>query len=282
MLLHIEYDSNHGTSQGIWTRFYLQMVDLGELAIGKNDFDNRTSVYLEKVIPDLTNLYDIYNKIISTIDDYKTGVENGKYYKINEKGHSSFYRLAEVEIYNLTKDFIIRSKILVVNFMKCGFADERNFKLADFFFCNEIKFIEKKKLYLKKSYGKYSPLLNLIEKAKTEFLNQLNEIRGAIEHDLFSLPKFSLHKNNNSATISEPDLQDQILSIKLKFFYEKILDFVEKMMCYYFGINGEIEKGGFLQFHVDDIFDYSEMRWKYTFALGGTPWSFTSRKCLYD
>jgi hypothetical protein len=54
------------------------------------------------------------------------------------------------------------------------------------------------------------------------------------------------------------------------------------MMVYYLGINGELSKNGFLQLHVDNVFDYPEMRWKYTFALGGTPWSFTSKRCMYD
>ncbi|RTL56142.1 MAG: hypothetical protein EKK37_16820 [Sphingobacteriales bacterium] len=255
---------------------------LGELAVGKDEFEKRTKLYFDKVIPDLTNLYDIYHKLIATINDYKVGVENGKYFKVDERGHSSLDRLNEVTIRNLTKDFIIRAKILQVNFFKCGFADEDNFKLTNFFTFEKNKLAERKKLYLKKSDGKYLPLINLIEKANDNFLKQLTDLRGAIEHDLFSLEKFQLNRKDNIATISEPDLEGQLLSTKLKFFYENSLEFIEKMMVYYFGVNGEVNKNGFLQLYVDDVFDYSEMRWKYTFALGGTPWSFTSKKCLYD
>lgn len=281
MLLHIEYDSNHGTSQGIWPRFYLQMVDLGELAIGQ-EFHDRIKVYFEKVIPDLTNLYDIYHKLCNTITEYKEGVKNGKYFKVDNRGHSSFDRLSEVEIYNQTKDFIIRTKIVIVNFIKSGFADENSFKLSDFFFCPLAKLQEKKNQYLKSADCKYVPLIKLIEKANKEFLTQLNEIRGSIEHDLFSLAKFSLVREGSTATITEPNLQDLLLSEKLTFYYDKTLEFIEKLMVYYIGINGEINKNGFLELHVDEVHDYAEMKYKYTFSLAGTPWSLTSKKCNYD
>lgn len=281
MLLHIEYDSNHGTSQGIWPRFYLQMIDLGELAIGQ-EFHERIKIYFEKVIPDLTNLYDIYHNLCKTITDYKAGVQNGQHFKIDNRGHSSFDRLSEVEIYNQTKDFIIRTKIAIVNFIKCGFANETNFNLSDFFFCPITKLQEKKNQYLKSTDGKYLPLINLIERANTDFLSQLNEIRGSIEHELFSLAKFKLIREDTIATVTEPILQDMMLSEKLSFYYERTLEFIEKTMVYYIGINGEISKNGFLQLHVDDVHDYAKMNYKYTFSLAGTPWSLTSKRCSYD
>jgi hypothetical protein len=72
------------------------MSDLAELSIGKTEFDRRTELYLEKVIPDLTNLYDVFYKLRTLIADYKEGVANGKYFNVNERGHSSFKRLNEV------------------------------------------------------------------------------------------------------------------------------------------------------------------------------------------
>lgn len=283
MFLHIEYDSNHGTEQGIWTRFYLQIFDLAELAIGKTEFEKRTGLYLEKVIPDLTNLYDVFLKLRTLIGDYKEGVRNGKYFTVNERGHSSFNRLNEVEIYNLTKDFLIRCKIAIVNFVKSGFTDENDFKLSEYFFCSSTKFKDKKQQYSKTSDGRYLPLLNLIENANNDFLEQLNDIRGAIEHDLFSLPKFILHRDKpNSPWLEEPVLQGQVLSDKLSFYYEKSLEFIEKIMVYYIGINGERNLKGFLELHVDNEFDFPNMKYKYRFSLGGTPWSLTSKKCLYD
>jgi hypothetical protein len=259
------------------------MSDLAELAIGKTDFDRRTELYLEKVIPDLTNLYDVFYKLRTLIAGYKEGVANGRYFNVNERGHSSFNRLNEVEIYNLTKDFLIRCKIAIVNFVKSGFTDENDFKLADYFFCNSTKFKDKKQQHSRASGGKYLPLLNLIENANVEFLTQLNDIRGAIEHDLFSLPKFILHRDEPSSPwLEEPLLQDRLLSDKLSFYYEKSLEFIEKMMAYFIGINGERNLNGFLELHVDNEFDFQNMKYKYRFSLGGTPWSLTSRKCFYD
>jgi len=277
-----EYISNHGTAQGIWPRFYLQIADLAELAVGKSEFIDRTGIYLQKVIPDLTNLYDIYHKIITAIEDYKTGIESGKYFSVNERGHSSWNRLNEVEISNLTKDFIIRCKITLVNFIKCGITDECDFKISDFYFCDEKKFQNKKQQYIKKGDNKYLPLIDLIENANSGFLNQLNEIRGSIEHNLFSLDKFTLNRTENFATISEPDLQERPISKQLTFYYEKILEFIEKITVYYFGINGEINLPTFLELHIDDEFDFANLNYKYRFSLGGTPWSFTSKRCLYD
>lgn len=283
MLLHIEYDSNHGTEQGIWPRFYLQILDLAELAIDKAEFEKRTGLYLEKVIPDLTNLYDLFHKLRSLIADYKEGVHNGKYFTVNETGHSSFNRLNEVEIYNLTKDFLIRCKIAIVNFVKSGFTDENDFKLSEYFLCSSNKFKDKKQQYSKTSDGRYLPLLNLIEKANNDFLERLNDIRGEIEHNLFSLPKFILHRDElNSRWLEEPVLQGQVLSNKLSFYYEKSLEFIEKIMVYYIGINGERNLKGLLELHVDNEFDFPNMKYKYGFSFGGTPWSLTSKKCLYD
>lgn len=283
MFLQIEYGNNHGMSQGIIPRFYLQMADLAELGIGKNEFDERSNIYFEKVIPDITNIYDIYHKLETLIEDYKAGVSKGVYFTVDERGHSSFNRQNEVEIKNLTKDFIIRCKIAIVNFVKCGFADEGVFKLQSFFFVDHQKFNDRKKQYLKSTDGKYLPLINLIEKANGEFLKPLNDIRGEIEHNLFTLSKFVFNRNAEGAVwLDEPTLQGETLSEKIKYYYEKSLEFIEKTMVYFIGINGEHRMPGFLELHVDDIFDYSNMNYKYRFSLGGTPWSFTSKRCMYD
>lgn len=282
MILNAEFFSNHGTSQGIWPRFYLQMADLGENAIGKDAFDKKASKYFNSVMPELTNLYDTYHKIQGLINDYKEGVSNGTYFKIDSRGQYNFDRGMENEIQNAIKDFFIRGKITVVNFVKSGIIDDATFALPDFYFCDSKKFEVKKDSYLNSTNGKYSPLLAIIEKGNQTFLSELNYIRGKIEHSEFTIAPFNLESSIHGAEVFEPMLEDKIISVKLEYFYENILDFIEKLIAYYYGINGEINKNGFYQLHIRRGFNYPELKYKYLFALGGLPFAFPTEKCLYD
>ena len=83
------------------------------------------------------------------------------------------------------------------------------------------------------------------------------------------------------AVVFEPLLKDKILSVKLEYFYENILEFIEKLVVYYLGINGERNKKGFLKLHVRRDFHYPDLKYKYVFSMGGIPWGFRTDKCDY-
>lgn len=274
--------SNHGTSTGIWPRFLLQMISLGKMAFGDDFKDKRITVYYKTVMPELENLYDIYHKIFNLLDDYKEGIQNGKYYKINKQGQFSHERQNEVEIINLTKDFFIRGKITLVNFVKSEVIDDDKFCFSNFFFCGDDKFEKIKFEYLNSSDGRYKPLIDLIEKANKTFLKDFNIIRGEIEHKLFSIEKFKIEKSQDDTFVLEPMLGDKILSVKLEYFYENIMDFIEKIFVYFLGINAEIKYNGFLTLDINRDYNYPSLEYKYLFSFGGVKSAISVDKCLYD
>ncbi len=159
--------------------------------------------------------------------------------------------------------------------------------LSDVSFSLKTYGLTKKLTPLKEQYSKskdprYLPILNVLEKANALFLNELTDLRGHIEHQSFAIDKFELIKQNGGATVQQPLLRGVILSEKISDIYHKLLHFIEKMMAYYIGLNIERLLPGVAQFCVDDQFDYSRQRYKYTFAFAGTPTSETARRCLYD
>jgi hypothetical protein len=141
---------------------------------------------------------------------------------------------------------------------------------------------KKKKLYSESTDGKYLPLIELIEKSESLFLTSLNEIRGEMEHELYSLPKFILHVQRKNAWIEEPEIQGKKLLDLLNFYFESSLDFIEKYVSYFIGINGEEKLNGFAVLEVNEEVDYVNMNYKYRFSMGGLSWSQSAKKCTYD
>ena len=274
--------SGHGTSTGIWPRFFLQMIELAPFAIGKNEFD-KNQVYFDNVMPQITKLYDIYHKFKEVLDDYREGIQSGKYYIINDRGQITHDKIPEVEIFNLARDFFINGKIMLVNFAKSGVIDDNTFKLEDFYFSDEKKFEIKKQEYLQTSDGRYLALINLLEKAQNDFLRPFNKIRGDIEHSHFKINDFKLEETQHGAFILEPIFDDRNLSLSLQFFYENILDVIEKLIVYFLGKNMEYKKGSAISLYVRHEYNYPNMLYKYTIAIGGNVLLGTpADKCSYS
>jgi hypothetical protein len=282
MFTHFETYSNHGTSEGVLPRFYLQMKDLGDMVFGQVEFDRRSDVYVEKVIPELTNLYDMFHGLQQLISTYKSGVADGTFFQFSEGGVAHFDRIMEIEIDNLVKNTILRCKIALISFSKCGVVDDDGFVFDNFFRCSISDRAKRKKEYSDMTDGRYLPLVTLIENAESTFLASLNNVRGEMEHELYSLPKFILNVNGNRATLEEPTIQGRKLSNLLALFYENSLDLVEKSVAYFIGLNGERKFRDFYKLEVNEDYDYTKMRYKYRFSLGGLSWSSTAKRCTYD
>jgi hypothetical protein len=282
MQLHSELISTHGTAQGILPRFQLQPWELAKLALDKK-FEihfSPGSKYFDGVVLELTQLYDIYNEIISLTKDYKEGVENGKYFKTDERGHTTFDREKELKVKKLTNDFFVKGKIVLVNLANSELIKDSDFDFNSFYFCNDERFEHRKAEYLNKSDGKYKCIIDMMSKAKIDFLTEFNKIRGAIEHDQFTIDPFKLIKTAKGQYVIEPDINNKYLTVKLTEFYEALLEYVEKAVVYFIGVNGELKLH--LSLYIATSPDFPNLRYKYVFRLLNMPWGFETVKCKYD
>lgn len=274
--------SNHGTSTGIWPRFLMQMSELRQFAIGKKEFDDRTQMYFETVLPEIEKFYDIYHKFKTLLKDYQEGIQSGKYYSLDSNGQTMHNQIPEREISNTAKDFFVYGKIMIVNFVKSGVVDEGPFKLEDFYFSDLKKFQTKKLEYEKNSNCLFIPLIELIGKAQMTFLQPFNKIRGDIEHNHFQIDSFKLEMNHDTAFVFEPLFEGRILSCTLQFYYDNILDFLEKLFVYFLGIKAE-SQSSIIKLFVRHQFDYPNLLFKYTMAIGGNVLLGTqAERCKYD
>ena len=266
--------------QGLWPRFYLQMLQLGQLTIGKIDIEERLERVRTLLMPKLEQLHRSYAAIVQGIQEYQSGVGTGKYFHGRAGGSTHLDRSPEIAVRNEAEQFIIQAKLVYVAFVNSEFLDESGFLLKTYGLRqNPTSLIEQ---YSKSKDPKYLPLLRVLEKANVLFLNDLTKLRGDIEHQSFTIEKFELAITDTGATVRQPLLQGVILSEKITFFYEHLLQFIEKMMAYFIGINAERAIPGMTQLFVDDNFDYQQQRYKYSFTFGGVPSSLTARRCLYD
>lgn len=268
MLLHSVQIRGHGTNTGIWPRFFFQMDDLAQWAIGKQEFEDRSTTCFNNVMPNIEKFYDIYHKFIEMLNDYREGIQSGKYFNVDGRGQSNHNKIPEREISDKVQEFFIHGKIMIVNFVKSGIIDDRSFQLQDYYFADEKKFVLKKDAYLKNSNGFYLPIIDLLERAQEKFLKPYNKIRGEIEQDHFTINDFKLEVTQNGAFVFDPIFDGRILSESIKSYYENILELIEKLIAYYLGLRGESQKN-FLQLVVRREYDFPKMLYKYVFAIGG-------------
>ncbi len=264
---------------GIWPRFYLQIQNLAEFS--SKSFDSNT-LYRKEVIPEIKNLYDISLLIHNLIQDYVTGLKDGRYYYRTIQGTPTIQTHYERDIVNKVEDFISRGKVLLNHFVDCGIIDESEFDILHFIRVNDQNFKKNKSHYTSTTDRRYLPIINFIDKARNSFLNEFKELREEAQHHFFRLDKFKIQNLNDQILVEEPILEGLPLSTKISFYYENILDFIEKVLVYYFGINGELHLSGFAYLEVSSDYDHSKQCYKYNFALGGTSWSENAKRCNYD
>ena len=256
--------SNHGTSQGIIPRFYLQMRDMAQFAIDKNDLENRFAKFMQKNIPDLTDFYDLFNEIKDIYTDYREGLQNGKYYSLNEKTAFHHDRSKEIILKRKIKDFFILGRLVVFNFGKSEIINDGNFILDNFFFVKDSNFEKNKLDYLEnKSEIDYSILIEIIEKSRASFLTAFNQIRADFEHKNLQVDDFGVRFIDGKVEIVEPTFGHSNLLTEMEISYEKILDLIEILMAYYFGLNAVKKMNGFMSLFRRNEYDYSNLKYKY-------------------
>jgi hypothetical protein len=259
----IETSSNHGTEQGIIPRFELQMIDLYRIALeNPKEYElNKFVGFSNVVLPEITHFYDINLSMVQKFEVYMNGMIKGEYCKI-QNGIPCFDRSIELEIKDLIKDFFIRGRILLQNFSKSQIIDDNYFCLDKLLIVNDKKF-QKNKIEQQALIpdNRYDILYNLIENSRQKFLKDFNDIRGGFEHNQTITDKFDY--DFEKKLVIEPTLKKMKLKYALTFFYENILDLVEKLMCYYFGIKANIRSNGGLKLFIQKDYDYKNLRYKY-------------------
>lgn len=256
--------SNHGTSQGIIPRFYLQMIDMAQFAFDKEGVEERLQNFLDKNISDFTDFYDLFNELKSLYIDYRDGLKNGKYYSIDNKGSFRHDRSNELTLKKKIKDFFIQGRLVVYNFGKSGVINDGEFILNNFLIVKDGNFQKSKQSCIDSPAGnKYKLLIEIIEKAREDFLSEFNQIRADFEHQNLQIEDFKVQVLNDQIEVVEPTLGGMNLLSKIEYFYEQTLDLIEVLMVFFYGIQAYEKTSGFMTLFRRDEFDYSNMNYKY-------------------
>lgn len=125
------------------------------------------------------------------------------------------------------------------------------------------------------------PLLNVLQKARHDFLNEFSKTRGDIEHEDFEIERFKLIRESTSAKLEEPNFQGSKLSARIDFYYNHILDLIEKLTVYFAGINCE-ERNNFYQLYVATNPDFPNLIYRYYYRIMGMPFVFETIKCDFN
>ena len=237
--------SNHGTKQGIIPRFWLQTMELAESVFGKAEGDKKLGDFFPKNVNDITNLYDLYQEIVTEYNDYKVGLSDERYFSINEKGQFKLDQSVELKLEKKIKDFFILGRLLVNNFAKSTIIDSEHFMLNKVIIVNDKNFEKNKLEYIELDVSKrFLPLFDIIETARKEFLNEFNDVRAEIEHNNFSIPKFEINTKNGD--FAEPSIHGNASLIEeLEHYYNNLLDLIETLIAYYFGIEAVSNNNNF-------------------------------------
>lgn len=278
---HLETSPGYGSEQGIIPRFYLQLNELCNFLNAPSFVRIIPEKFLKTIIPELANFYDLNNSLQTTIKEFLVGVRDGTLYRVREDGSSSFIRQKEFEISNLTKDFFIRGKILLVKYFRGDIVVDHDFKLSHYYFCDDTKFQTKYSQYNSAKSQKYLPLLNVLRAARISFLNEFANTRGSIEHDDFELDRFTLHHEDTKTTLIEPNFQGDILSNKIALYYNRILELIEKLTVYFAGINCE-EINSFYKLYKTVCPDYPHLIYGYRYRVMEMPFVFETVRCGYN
>lgn len=260
-----ETSSNHGTSQGILPRFFLQMYDLAQFAlIDKKVLDEKFAPFSENNVSDFTDFYDLFQDIKTIYNEYLNGLKSRKYYSIDENGSYHHDRTQELILKKKIKDFFILGRLLINNFAKSEIIDDNKIVLNDLLIVNDKNFQKNKSRFLENKEGiSYKILFQIIEDSRNEFLNTFNQIRADIEHNNLQIGKFLVKIEKGEIKVKEPSLIKYKLIEELEIFYERILEFIEILMAYYYGLNAYQRTDGFLTLFQRKEYDYTALKYRF-------------------
>jgi len=274
LLSGINYISNHGTSQGILTRFFLHFEKMAEMGfMGKRwpAAKSRYELYEKKNKEDFTNFYDTYHEVMKLREEYLQGVNNGTYFSINLDGSTSSDSTPEILIRKRIKEFFISGRQLLNNFGKSGLLEDGDFKVSSFLLYKESvveKYIKTFSENFRYKQG-YLKIIDIAKKAQVDFKKDFMQLRADIEHDYDTeIPKFKICAYNREAVVEEPTYNGTNFFILIDKYYHGTLNLIEDMAAYFYGVNACANTDGkiTLFFRKDEV-DPPRFRFRYALTL---------------
>ena len=237
----INYISNHGTAQGIITRFFLHFEEMGKFAfLGDNERKAKYLKYEVRLMEDFTNFYDTYYEILDLRAEYIQGIENGMYFSAFPDGRTTSDKTPEIKLRRRIMEFFISGRQLLNKFCKSKLLDDGAFKLS-LFLLSKDDVVEK---YLKSTQGKfkfkngYKKIVDIAKDAQNDFKRDFMQLRADLEHsyDTSILP-FSIAVNGSTIVIVEPSHNGTNIFKLIDRYYNGTLNLIEDMAAYFYGIN---------------------------------------------
>ena len=125
-----------------------------------------------------------------------------------------------------------------------------------------IKTLKKIKQKIEKGIS-YEILFEILEDARNDFLSRFNQIRADFEHQNLQIENFDVSMEGARILIKEPSIGEEPIIQAVTTFYEKLLDFIELLMAFYFGLKTYEKSNGFMTLFKRKEFDFSNLRYKY-------------------
>lgn len=256
--------NNHGTKQGIIPRFVLQMLDLEDKAFMPIGRIKKSYKYVTVACTDFTSFYDLNQEIKIKRNEFHKRLISKEIVEIQENGVLSIDRTSETSILQNVKDFFIKGRILVNNWAKSEVITDEFFDLRNLLIVKDSNFITNSYQYLSlDEHRRYEYLFKLIENGRTQFLNRFNNIRAKIEHEDLTLNYSRIELINDEIIIFEPFLDNAAMYELVDFFYENILNLIEKVMAYYYGINAYINWNESMSLFRREEIDFDKKLYEY-------------------
>lgn len=256
--------SSHGTEQGIIPRFVLQMLKLEEEASFPTNAPKKSYKYITVASSDFTSFYDLHEEIINKRKEYLRKLYSKKIIEIQQSGAISIDRTIETSLLQNVKDFFIKGRIMLNNWVKSEVIKDEYLDLKNLLIVKDSNFENQYQKYLSvDEYARYDHLFNLIRVGKNQFLNKFNKIRAQIEHEDLQLKYSRIELKDDEIKVNEPFLENNPMYELIDFFYENILDLIEKVMVYYYGINAFINWNGNKNLFKRDKIDFENEIYEY-------------------
>ena len=233
--------NNHCIHQGIIPRFILQMLELERIAFMPVGSIKKSYKYVKVASSDFTSFYDLNQEIKIKRKEFIEKIFSREIIEIQKNGTLSIDRTIETHLLEKVKDFFIKGRILVNNWAKSDVVSDEFVDLKNLLIVKDTNFITNTNHYLSlDKHRRYECIFEIIEDGRAQFLSRFNNIRARIEHDDLILNYSRIELINDEIRIFEPLLDNSAMYELVELFYENILNFIEKVMAYFYGINAYI------------------------------------------
>jgi hypothetical protein len=236
-----EIVSKHGTQAEIIPRFFLQMSELAKGAFRGTgeDIDARFIAFFEKNIKDFHHLYDIKNEIQAFYSDYKNGLTSGEYFYLDQRKNENLDRSVELKLQQSVRNFYLFTKVLLKNFTLSGIITDQHFDINQLLFVKDENF-EKKRITMIEGCPNpnYTYLFEIVKDFRVNWWNRIIGVRDSFEHHAYTICPYQVFMYNKQLVIKEPEINGQNFFEAVLESYSALLDFIETIMAYYYGING--------------------------------------------